>query len=148
MSNTDLPTGTSGTNTSAHYMMATIAGSYKGLVIFPDNYVHPGDVVFGGTIVYDNYCDFTATISSTDDWQKMEDAGAIFLPASNYRNNTTITRHNAGTYVTPDYVDACYYLSSSYRNSDAAIIKFAKNTAAFSTNSEAYGYPVRLVLNY
>lgn len=148
MSNTGLPSGTSGTNTSAHYMMATIAGIYKGLVIFPDNYVHPGDVDFGGTIVYDNYCDFTATISSTDDWKKMEDAGAIFLPASNYRNNTTITQHNAGTYSTPDYVDACYYLSSSYRNSDASIIKFAKNTAAFSNNSEAYGYSVRLVLNY
>lgn len=69
-------------SSGARYTMATLSGSYKGMIIFPDNYSHPTGTGFsGGT--YNAPSNYTATVDLTG-WTKMEAAGAIFLPAAGY----------------------------------------------------------------
>ena len=58
---------------------------HNGLIVFPDSYNQPNDVSISGA-VYNAASDYTATINSLTDWQKMEAAGAVFLPAAGYRN--------------------------------------------------------------
>ena len=66
----------------ARYTMATIGGTYKGLIIFPDDYTHPDGTDFeAGT--YNGHSDFTATVS-LEGWALMEAAGCVFLPAAGY----------------------------------------------------------------
>lgn len=71
-------TGINGTN-SARYTYASINGQ-NGVIIFPDVYTHPLEVVN----LTASTCNFTTNISVSD-WQKMEAAGAVFLPAAGYR---------------------------------------------------------------
>ena len=68
----------------ARYTMATLDGTYKGLIIFPDDYTHPDGTDFvAGT--YNGYSNFTATVS-LDGWALMEAAGCVFLPAAGYKS--------------------------------------------------------------
>jgi hypothetical protein len=82
--NTRIPT-TSGINSNnpTRYTYATIDGTHTGVILFPDNYSHPtnADTLIG---VFNNYSNY-ATIVSLDNWQKLEAAGAVFLPAAGYR---------------------------------------------------------------
>ena len=102
----------------ARYTMATLGGTYKGLIIFPDNYTHPGGTDFvAGT--YNNYSDFTATVS-LEGWALMEAAGCVFLPAAGFKSykNTevsqvgeaveinTTTSYNSNDYYTPAFKKA------------------------------------------
>ena len=102
----------------ARYTMATLVGTdknYKGLIIFPDDYTHPDGTGFvAGT--YNNYSDFTATVSLAG-WALMEAAGCVFLPAAGYKaynyNNpadygvevcfNTTTTSSSGRYYTPSF---------------------------------------------
>lgn len=61
-----------------------IVNGFNGIIIFPDNYTHPGGVtlpenVNGVKVSFDgnNY--------SEDEWEEMENNGAVFLPATDYR---------------------------------------------------------------
>ena len=99
----------------ARYTMATLGNTYKGLIIFPDNYTHPDGTDFeAGT--YNNYSDFTATVS-LDGWALMEAAGCVFLPAAGFysapRNDfyefgeavaiNTTTSSGSNDYYTPTF---------------------------------------------
>ncbi len=92
---------TNSLSANARYTMARI-GDTKGLIIFPDNYSHPDGTDFtGGT--YNAPSDYTSTVSISG-WEKMEVAGAIFLPAAGYFTNNA---------ASPTYkevgVDGAYY---------------------------------------
>ena len=77
---------------NARYSMAKI-GDIKGMILFPDNYTHPEGTDFSeGT--YNAPSDYTATVSIAG-WEKMEAAGAIFLPAAGY---FTFYNNPGGTY--------------------------------------------------
>ncbi len=66
----------------ARYTMATLGGTYKGLIIFPDDYTHPDGTDFVAGI-YNSYSNFTATVSLAG-WALMEAAGCVFLPAAGF----------------------------------------------------------------
>lgn len=74
---------------NARYARAQVNG-VKGLILFPDVYDHPSDVDLptSNSINYTNnnsngsYADNDYTI---DDWDKMEAAGAVFLPITGQR---------------------------------------------------------------
>jgi len=69
---------------SGKYGLATINGStnsYTGLVLLPDNWTLPSGVTF--TVGYGS--GYTTNTYTTAQWQKMEDAGAVFLPTAGYR---------------------------------------------------------------
>ena len=66
----------------ARYTLATV-GSTRGMIIFPDNYVHPSGTGFtAGT--FNSYSNYTATVSMAG-WDLMEAAGCVFLPPAGWR---------------------------------------------------------------
>lgn len=68
---------------SGKWGLATIGGNTRGMIILPDNWVTPSGLTWtAGNSTYGYYDDNTYTASQ---WQQMEDAGAIFLPAAGDR---------------------------------------------------------------
>lgn len=89
---------TNSLSADARYTLATLGGTYKGMIIFPDDYNHPEGTTVGGSPVYNAASDYTATIT-LDDWAKMEKAGAMFLPAAGYysKANEPYSYEDVGT---------------------------------------------------
>lgn len=107
-----------------------------GLVVFPDNWVKPDDVNFTtGNVSY------TTNVLTTTDWGKLEEAGAVFLPAAGYCSNGTYgAAGESGFYYARTYAD------SPVKNWD---LYFSNQTItapnSFSSNYDRLG--VRLVYN-
>lgn len=117
---------------SGKYGMATIGGTYKGMVLLPDDWTLPSGVAF--TAGYGN--GYSTNSYTTTQWQKMEAAGAIFLPAAANRYASTI--NDAGTY-------GFYYTSSHYNENSVWYIYFGESNVAPQIQSRSYGRSVRLV---
>lgn len=117
---------------SGKYGMATIGGTYKGMVLLPDDWTLPSGVTF--TAGYGN--GYSTNSYTTTQWQKMEAAGAIFLPAAANRYASTI--NDAGTY-------GFYYTSSHYNENSVWYIYFGESNVAPQIQSRSYGRSVRLV---
>ena len=107
-SSANLPAGTN--SSAARYTKGTICG-VKGLILFPDNYTHPS-ITVTGTPVYNNASESkfnTFIVADESDWNKMEEAGAVFIPISGYREGTTIVNHEyEGIYWTSSVYSASY----------------------------------------
>ena len=72
----------------ARFTLATIGGSHRGMILFPDNYTHPEGTGFvAGT--YNATSDYTATVS-LEGWALMEAAGCVFLPAAGWLNGESL----------------------------------------------------------
>jgi len=80
----------------ARYTMATLGGTYKGLIIFPDYYIHPEGADFTPG-VFNSNSNYTAQVS-LEGWALMEAAGCVFLPAAGYCSRG-ITWNGVGEYV-------------------------------------------------
>lgn len=120
--------------------LATINSSYKGIVILPNNWELPDGCSF--TAGYGSgYTTNTYTIAQ---WRIMEANGAVFLPATGFRNGTTYydiaylsdirywtatTNYEMGSYLT--YVMR-YVENSGYENQHLM---------------RSMGFPVRLIKN-
>ena len=78
---------------NARFAKVWITGGagYYGFVLFPDNYVHPSLLSDLFTKEDINNCHNPAVSLHASDWNKMEAAGAVFLPAGGYRDGTTVT---------------------------------------------------------
>ena len=113
----------------------------NGLVLLPDDWTCPADVTFKSGFSNTNsvqaYADYqTFTLA---DWQKLEAAGAVFLPALGYRNGLDVTNvQNSGHYwsATPD--------GSNY----ASYLRFYSREAETNSYNRCYGRAVRLVKDY
>jgi len=68
---------------NARYAKAKI-GIYPGIILFPDNYSHPSGVSIPVAINDEGTTGWTRNKYSYSDWNKMEKAGAVFLPADGY----------------------------------------------------------------
>lgn len=113
----------------------------NGLVLLPDDWTCPADVTFksgfSNTYSVQAYADYqTFTLS---DWQQLKAAGAVFLPASGYRE---------GAFV--GYVqNSGYYWSAAHSKSDCAyVFLFGTDGADTDNYGRYYGQSVRLVKNY
>ena len=120
--------------------LATINSSYKGIVILPNDWELPEGCSF--TSGYGSgYTTNTYTIAQ---WRNMEANGAVFLPATGFRNGTT-------------YYDIAY--SSDFRYWTATteysmgyktyVMKYVENSGYVSDNwaKGLIGLPVRLIKN-
>ena len=98
----------------------------NGLILLPDNWTCPAGVTFksgfSDTYSVQAYADYqTITLA---DWQKLEAAGAVFLPASGYRFGSNVYDvQNYGDYwsATPDDSDRAggfYFYSDEARTYD------------------------------
>ena len=127
----------------ARYVFAKI-GSIYGLIVFPDNYIHPdGAAALTNVNVASTWA---GCYDATEYWNKMEQAGAVFLPAAGYGNSY------AGTGVNPASTlginEAGWYWSTTYypSNNQAKVLKIANNIAPNMANvSKSYCSAVRLV---
>ena len=115
----------------------------NGLVLLPDNWTCPVGVTFksgfSNTHSVQAYADYqTFTLA---DWQQLEAAVAVFLPASGFRE---------GSFV--GYVQSSgYYWSATPNGSDKAYYMYFISDSYFSYNysrNRNYGLAVRLVKDY
>lgn len=98
-----------------------------GVILFPDNYdASIGDYTDHGAFTfYNSTSGRTGVTVSAGDWVRMQNAGAIFLPAAGYRNGTTVGNIGAeGNYWTSTYDQNSYkngkiiYMGTSFFQSD------------------------------
>ena len=103
-----------GRSVTTRYCKATVNG-VGGVVLFPDTYTHPAGVTAPqninppATSTADGGTSFAANVWSLADWEKMEAAGCVLLPAAGWRNGATTEQLGV----------AGYYWSSSIDGSDA-----------------------------
>ncbi len=112
-------------------------GDVHGLIILPDNYTHPTDVdaIEGINITGSTY--WSSNTYNSTDWEKMEAAGCIFLPAAGERNESTVTRVNSYAY---------YWSSVSAGNTNASALWFRDSVfAPGGSTATCGGHSVRLV---
>ena len=132
--NDRIPSTTGLSDNSARYTYATINGTHKGIILFPDNYTHPSGVSLGNAIFNTN-SDFTATVSY-EDWYKMEAAGAVFLPAASYREGEEIKNVIYGMYWTASSSSTTLAYRIWFYNNDFKINR--------TNGNRHYGMSVRL----
>ena len=113
--------------------------SVNGLILLPDNWTDLTDVTFksGFADDYSEEAYATHQIFTLDQWQKLEAADAVFLPASGYRYGSYVNNvQDIGKYwsATPDDSDNAYFT-----------IFYSDNASANYYSDRYYGYAVRLV---
>ena len=134
------PTVSNTLHTEARYTLATLGGSYKGLIVFPDHYVHPEGTGFtAGT--YNGASNFTATVSM-EGWAKMEMAGCMFIPAAGYKSYTngwqnvgsavcvsSTTQKGSEYYYTPYFANGKVDMSDNSNKGTWSSVRMYKGTA-------------------
>ena len=115
------------------YALCTVRGT-KGLILFPDHFENPGVTVKSSS------SNFSTNTFSEADWNKLENAGAVFLPAAGQREEKTMNgAGNAGYYWMGGGVnESSYYYGY--------ILMFSESGVQNRVKCEAYkGCAVRLV---
>ena len=88
------------TNHDVKWGYATVAG-YHGLIILPDNFTDPNKNGGSGAFVGNTESWDSNIYTAGANWNAMEDAGAIFLPAAGYRcRNEVGAVGGLGSYLT------------------------------------------------
>ena len=97
-------------NASNLYGVAKVAGE-NGLIILPDDWKAPEGIIFKAGLHSSQVDDFSVYQSFTaDEWKVMEEAGAVFLHASGYRDGANVEKCNTSG----------YYWSNTTSNGDDA----------------------------
>ena len=108
----------------------------NGYIVFSDDYSHPQGLAAISQVNKQTGSYWNNNVISSDDWEKMEAAGAIFIPTAGYSNNKNSVTEDDSYYWTSTYKDAGY----SY------YARCGKYSAGFSYSGYKYnGYSVRLV---
>ena len=78
-------------NASEKYGVAEVAG-VQGLILLPDDMVLPTGLAFNNGVASEKGAEFYKKQNnySADDWQKLESAGAVFLPDAGFRHGTSV----------------------------------------------------------
>ncbi len=110
----------------------------NGLILLPDSWTCPEDITFkpgfSGTSSVQAYADYqTFTLS---DWQKLEAAGAVFLPASGYRGGSDV-------YSVQNF--GYYWSAAPYGTDFAYAFYFSSGTTDSGYSYRCRGRAVRLV---
>lgn len=117
------------------YGMGSVNG-INGLILLPDDWIQPNDISFVNS---SSSKSFTANTYTLTQWNTMEAAGAVFLPAAGHRNGTSVS--NVGSYG--------YAWSSTADDSGASnayfVVFSSGNLSPQSRNPRYYGFSVRLV---
>ena len=103
---------------------------YTGAILFPDNY--DGSI---GSYEYNSKSGGPWISVSAGDWCRMQNAGAIFLPAAGYRNGTTVWDNTEGSYW------------SSTKDGNGGRITYFTGASFYTNNHNdpQYGISIRLV---
>ena len=87
--------------------IATV-NNIHGLILLPDDFTLPEDMTFVAGSDYSGL-KWKLNVYTTYEWEKMEKAGAVFLPASGYRDGSSICRvQDYGNYWSATPSDSNY----------------------------------------
>ena len=137
-------TVTNSLSDGARYTMATIGGKYKGLILFPDNYVHPAGTGYT-TGTYNAASDYTTAVTF-EFWVQMENAGCVFLPAAGYRPGTVVYDVSTfGYYWSSSWYAGWNQSANAFTTPQAYHLRFDKVSVIFAGYNRCYGHSVRLV---
>ena len=117
------------------YVKATV-NDVSGLIIFPDTYTHPSGVATLHNVNTPS-AEFSGYVVTLSEWQQMESAGCIFLPAAGYRNGTEMD--GVGTW-------GSYWSSTHVIEGYAYCMYFYDNDLNVYTGNRYCGKSVRLVM--
>ena len=126
--------------TSTRFVKANLFGTTHGVILFPDKYIHPSGVATPTGVNATGNTSWNANTYNTDEWAKMEAAGAVFLPAAGYRHKSSVNN-----------VDVVgFYWSSSPTLSDSPniyvyCVSLGSSVSLTSSNMRRRGCSVRLV---
>jgi hypothetical protein len=119
---------------NARFAKATVSG-VRGLIIIPDEYLHPDGVTAISNINETGATGMSKNIYDENMWVKIEASGAIFLPYTGRRSSSEVTNITAGM-----------YWSSSNQATKAFKLNFASSTLEWNVSDNRYfGCAVRLV---
>lgn len=124
-------------------------GGIQGWVLLPDNWINPEDVEFVQYVEYKSNMlqkkQSSPTIYNTDQWNKMEKNGAVFLPLTGYLSNMTIgyQLYDDVQYWTSTYVSD--YTRAKTLNLNTKFALGQKSMDCISNVSRQVSLPVRLV---
>lgn len=104
-----------------------------GFLLLPDKWELPE----GCTFQYGTKEGFETNVYNVEQWNKMEGAGAVFLPAGGERNGVMVS-------MVGDY--GCYWTTSGYTLESAYELYFLSTGYAFYPTNRATGHNVRLVM--
>lgn len=122
---------------NARFAKAKLFDTTHGIILFPDNYTHPEGITVPIGINKTDNTSWSANQYTAAEWAKMEAAGAVFLPAAGYRNNTLVCNLN---------FDCFYWSSSPYNASNAKCVQIYSTGLSCGYLAKRYfGYSVRLV---
>lgn len=117
--------------------IAHVSGT-NGLILLPDDWECPSGIIFKSGFhsdysieAYGQYQTFT-----TDQWSKLEAAGAVFLPAAGVRY---------GSDVYDEQNVSNYWSATNYRSNNAYFFFFYSDAAFLNHCSRSYSLSVRLV---
>lgn len=110
---------------------AVIDGRYRGFVLLPDNWKLPSGLSF--KYRYGSSSWSSANLYTLEEWEKMERAGAIFLPAAGLRQGKRM--FSSSDYGVDDF--GSYWTSSYASESDAKRVSFSLR---YTTNSCSWLY--------
>ena len=113
--------------------LATVDGVF-GYVFFPDDWQLPDGLTF---VVNGTY---SKNVISPSQWERMEQAGAVFLPAAGMTNSGARS-------VTDPGKQGFYWTATGNGAASARFFSFSTSSTAFNSNSATkdYGRSVRLV---
>ena len=97
---------------NARYVQANLFGTQFGVIIFPDIYVHPSGVE--DPVNINTWSGRSYNQYSLEDWEKMEAAGAVYLPQTERRYRTDMGEPGCCYYWTSTRQDATHVNSSLF----------------------------------
>ena len=110
-----------------------LVANIKGTILLPDNWTCPAGLSFTPTPN-----NFTANVYTFEQWQQLEEAGAVFLPATGYRYGTTLMAQGNG--------QAFYWTGDFGDNSTAKVLSISgTNKPNIIDAMRTYGCPIRPV---
>lgn len=125
---------------AASLMGVARVNGYNGLVILPDNWKCPSGIVFRpgfakeyNIIAYSQHQSYTDT-----EWYKLEQAGAVFLPAAGTRSGKDIDNEQ----------DYGRYWSATSNGAYVSYLRFRSGGANMHEHERSVGRCVRLVKDY
>jgi hypothetical protein len=112
----------------------------NGVILLPDNWDASYFILSNAN---DNGADFTSNTIGASEWNILEQHGAVFLPASGYRNGTTLNTNGLfGAY----WLDEAVYVTySSGQERVSYVINFNTSNMGLSIYQINRGLSVRLV---
>ena len=130
-----------GSKSNARFASATVNGK-RGVIVFPDTYTHPSVSVVSGSFdgaINVSKLDWTKVEINQLNWEKMEAAGAIFLPSTGQRVGKVYQNEWFGYYHTATY--------NSSTQSQMVRLMNNSNISCYVNSDRSNGSAVRLVRN-